>query len=95
MIVEEFEKRKIFIHKELNKLENINCFEPGGAFYAFPNISKSNMSGEKFSEIALNKFGVALVPGSSFGDSANDFVRISYANSIENIEKAIYRISKI
>jgi len=95
MIIKEFEKRKIFIHKELNKLEKINCFKPGGTFYAFPNISKSNMSGEQFSEIALNKFGVALVPGSSFGDSANDFVRISYANSIENIEKAVYRISKI
>ena len=45
--------------------------------------------------LLLNKYGVAIVPGSSFGESANNFVRLSYANSIENIEKAIYRISKI
>ena len=94
-IIEEFEKRKIFIHKELNKLERINCFLPGGAFYAFPNISKTNLSGKKFAEISLNDHGVAVVPGSSFGDSANDFIRLSYANSLDNIEEAIYRISKI
>ena len=94
-IVIEFEKRKIFIHKELNNLEKISCFKPGGAFYAFPNIKKTQMSGKKFADIALDKFGVAVVPGSSFGDSANDFIRISYANSLENIEKAIYRLSKI
>ena len=51
--------------------------------------------GEKFSKIALNKYGVALVPGTSFGDNAYDFVRISYANSLKNIEEAIKRISKI
>ena len=94
-IVNEFEKRKKFIHRELNNLDNISCFNPGGAFYAFPNISKTNLSGDSFADIALNDHGVALVPGSSFGDCANDFVRISYANSIENIEKAIYRLSKI
>ena len=94
-IIKEFEKRKIFIHRELNKLENVTCFKPGGAFYAFPNISKTNLSGQKFADIALNEYNVALVPGSSFGDSADNFIRLSYANSIENIEKAIYRISKI
>ena len=94
-IVKEFEKRKNFIYEALNKLEKINCFKPGGTFYAFPNISKTKMSGKEFSDIALNKFGVALVPGSSFGDSGNKFVRLSYANSLENIEKAIYRLSKI
>ena len=73
----------------------MNCFRPGGAFYAFPNISKSNLSGEKFSEVALNDYGVALVPGTSFGDNAKMNIRISYANSMENIEKAINRLSKI
>ena len=53
------------------------------------------MSGEKYAEKALKELGVAVVPGSSFGDSANDFIRISYANSIENIEKALYRLAKI
>jgi len=94
-IVKEFQKRKNFVHENLNKLKNISCFEPGGAFYAFPNISSKGMKGNDFSEIALNEKGVALVPGTSFGDSANDFIRISYANSLENLEKALYRISSI
>ena len=94
-IIKEFEKRRNFIHKELNKLEKITCFKPGGAFYAFPNISQTKMSGNEFADIALNNHGVAIVPGTSFGDNAHNFVRLSYANSIENIEKAIYRIAKI
>ena len=94
-IVNEFEKRKEYVFKELNKLDKISCFEPGGAFYAFPNISKTGLSGKKFSEIALEEKGVALVPGSSFGDNANDFVRISFANSLENIKEAIIRLSTI
>jgi len=94
-VVKEFESRKSFVHSELNKLIKIQCFKPGGAFYAFPNISKTNMSGNQFADIALNKMGVALVSGSSFGNSVDDYVRISYANSMENIEKAIYRLSKI
>ena len=73
----------------------MTCFEPGGAFYAFPNIAESGHNGQRFSDIALLEKGVALVPGTSFGDSAKDFVRVSYANSMENLEKAIYRLSTI
>ena len=94
-IKREFFKRKNFVHKKLNDLKKISCFEPGGAFYAFPNVSKSGFNGQKFSDIALQEKGVALVPGTSFGNSAEDFVRISYANSMENLEKAIYRLSEI
>ena len=94
-IIKKFESRKNFIYEKLNELDKISCFKPGGAFYAFPNIEKTNMSGNEFADIALNKYGVALVPGSSFGNSADNFVRLSYANSIENIEKAIYRLSSI
>ena len=95
VIKKEFHKRKNFVHSKLNELEKINCFEPGGAFYAFPNISKSGLSAQKFADIALDEKGVALVPGTSFGDSAENFVRLSYANSMENLEKAIYRLSAI
>ena len=94
-ISKEFEKRKNFIYEKLNNLEKIKCFKPGGAFYAFPNVSDTKMSGKEFADLALEKHGVAVVPGNSFGDSVNDFIRLSYANSIENIEKAIYRLSKI
>ncbi|MDA9748938.1 pyridoxal phosphate-dependent aminotransferase [Pelagibacteraceae bacterium] len=94
-IVSEFQRRKEFLYKEINKLDKISCFKPGGAFYAFPNISKTGLSGEDFSNIALYKKGVALVPGTSFGDKATNFVRISFANSLENLEEAIKRISTI
>ena len=94
-IKKEFQNRKVFVHSKLNKLNNMTCFNPGGAFYAFPNVSKSGLNGQKFSDIAIEEKGVALVPGTSFGDSAKDFVRISYANSMENLEKAIYRLSTI
>jgi len=94
-IVDEFEKRKNFLYNKINKMEKIKCFQPGGAFYAFPNVSKTGFNGKKFCDLALNEKGVALVPGTSFGDSANDFVRISFANSIEKIEEALYRISSI
>jgi len=94
-IVREFEKRKNFLHKEINKIDSLKCFKPGGAFYAFPNVSKTGLNGKKFADIALNEKGVAIVPGTSFGDSADDFIRISFTNSIENIEKALYRISTI
>tara|TARA_Y100000746_G_scaffold122366_1_gene104852 strand:- start:68 stop:838 length:771 start_codon:yes stop_codon:yes gene_type:complete len=94
-IVSEFQKRKEYVFNELNKLDKISCFEPGGAFYAFPNISKTGLSGKKFSDLALEEKGVALVPGSSFGDNASEFVRISFANSLENIKEAINRLSTI
>ena len=94
-IVSEFQKRKNYVYNELNKLEKISCFQPGGAFYAFPNISKSRLNGSEFSRIALEEKGVALVPGSSFGDNADNFVRISFANSLENIKEAIKRLSTI
>ena len=94
-IVLEFQKRKDFVHKQINALDRVSCFNPGGAFYAFPNISKTGLSGDEFSNLALNDKGVALVPGTSFGNKANDFVRISFANSLENLREGIKRISTI
>ena len=94
-LVNEFQKRKEFLHKEINKLNKISCFNPGGAFYAFPNIANTGLNGKEFSDLALEKKGVALVPGTSFGDKADKYVRISFANSLEKIEEAIKRISTI
>ena len=94
-IVSEFESRRDFIFEKLNKENKLNCFKPGGAFYAFPNVSKTGLSGNEFAKIALEKYYVALVPGTSFGESPTDHVRISYANSLENIKKALERLSKI
>ena len=94
-IVNEFQKRKELVYREINKLENISCFNPGGAFYAFPNVSKTGLNGKEFADLALKEKGVALVPGTSFGDKANNYIRVSYANSLEKIEEAIKRISTI
>tara|TARA_Y100001970_G_scaffold71444_1_gene90765 strand:+ start:248 stop:1405 length:1158 start_codon:yes stop_codon:yes gene_type:complete len=94
-IIFQFQRRKEFLHKEINKLDKISCFNPGGAFYAFPNISKTGLNDKEFSKIALEEKGVALVPGTSFSNKANKFVRISFANSLEKIEEAIKRISEI
>ena len=56
-ISKEFEKRKNFIYEKLNNLEKIKCFKPGGAFYAFPNISDTKMTGKEFADLALEKHG--------------------------------------
>jgi len=88
-IARAFEERRNVIYKRLNAIKNIRCFKPGGSFYAFANVSKTKMTGDEFANKALEEYGVAVVPGSSFGDSANDFVRFSFANSQNNINKAI------
>ena len=94
-IAKEFEERRNLIYKKLNSLNNIKCFKPGGAFYAFPNVSKTKMTGDEFAHRALEEYGVAVVSGTSFGDSANEFVRFSFANSQKNINKAINILSEM
>lgn len=69
------------------------CFEPLGAFYAFPSIRSSGLSSAQFCEELLLEEKVAIVPGSAFGESGEGFVRISYAASIENIKKAMEKIT--
>ena len=90
-----FDKRRNLIVEGLNSLPGIRCNKPGGAFYTFPNISETGMTGDVFAEKCLLEAGVAIVPGTSFGDSCSDYVRFSFANSYENIEKALEKINKI
>ncbi len=72
----------------------IPCFEPFGAFYIFPDISKFGMTSDEFCERLLREERLAVVPGSAFGDSGEGFLRISYAYSVENIELALERLRK-
>ncbi len=95
----EFEKRRNFLVASLNKMENVESMKPKGAFYAFPDISyylKNNKKGIKNSaelcEYLLENFQIALVPGSAFGKE--DYVRFSYANSLDNIKKGLKRFEK-
>ena len=90
-----FDKRRNLIVEGLNSLPGVRCNKPGGAFYVFPNISETGMTGEVFAEKCLLDAGVAIVPGTSFGKSCSDYVRFSFANSYENIEKALEKINKI
>jgi aminotransferase len=68
------------------------CFEPKGAFYAFPSVASSGLTDEEFSERLLMEHKVAMVPGSAFGKSGAGHVRASYATSMSNIEEALTRI---
>ena len=93
--MKEFNVRRKLIVDGLNSLKGVQCSLPGGAFYAFPNVRETGMNGEEFANKCLNKAGVAIVPGTSFGNFATGNVRFSFAASQENISKAIEKIDKI
>lgn len=93
-MIEEFKVRRDYLVNELNKIKNIECKKPGGAFYVFPKIIKDNLSSIEISKYLLEKKFVATVPGSSFGEKGEGFLRISYANSIENLKKFINHLKK-
>ena len=66
---------------------------PAGAFYAFPNVSGTGMSSREFANLLLDKYGVATLSGTSFGVYGDGYLRLSYANSVANLEKALDRIA--
>jgi aspartate/methionine/tyrosine aminotransferase len=79
----------------LNQLPGFSCVEPGGAFYAFPNITGTGMTARELQNKMLENAGVATVAGTSFGVFGEGYIRFSYANSIENIRAAIQRIGNL
>ena len=85
------ERRKVIV-KELNALPGVRCIEPGGAFYAFPNIEGTGKSARDLQDLFLEKAGVATVAGTSFGSFGEGYIRFSYANSVANIQEAMKRI---
>ncbi len=87
----EFSKRRAFAHEQLNAIPGITCVNAQGAFYLFPNISATGMKSSEFCECLLSKAKVAAVPGVAFG--SDDYLRISYATSMENLEKALERLA--
>ena len=90
-MVAEYDRRRRLIVDGFNTL-GLDCFEPKGAFYAFPSIARSGMSSEDFANKLLAEEEVALIPGEAFGESGNGFVRAAYAQSYEKIEEALNRI---
>ncbi|NWG11797.1 pyridoxal phosphate-dependent aminotransferase [Candidatus Bathyarchaeota archaeon] len=93
-MVAEFKKRREVVVSGLNKIEGITCKKPRGAFYVFPNITGTGMECRKLGDYLLNEAGVAVLPGTSFGKYGEGYLRLSFANSIENIKKALDRIEK-
>jgi len=88
-MLEAFRERREVIVSGLNAVPGVSCVEPGGAFYAFPNISELGLSAATLADRLLDEAGVACLPGTSFGAYGEDHLRFSYANSVENIRRAL------
>jgi aspartate aminotransferase len=93
-MVTEFKKRREVIVSGLNSIKGITCKKPRGAFYVFPNTKGTGMDCRKLGDHLLYNAGVAVLPGTSFGKFGEDHLRLSFANSVENIKRALDRIAK-
>ena len=93
-MVEEYDRRRRFIVKELNEIDGIRCATPRGAFYVFPDISKLKMSSSDFCLQLLNETGVSTTPGSVFGECGEGHIRISYASDLQTISEGVKRIKR-
>ncbi len=90
-----FEERRQLIVDGLNAIPGFRCRTPGGAFYAFPNVEGTGLDARSLQRRLLEEAGVATVAGTSFGHLGEGFIRFSYANSVNNIEKALKRIASL
>ncbi len=88
-MVEEYEKRRNYMVEALNTLPGCSCLQPDGAFYIFVNITGTGMTGDEFCRIMIDEAGVSMTPGHVFGPMGKDFVRVSYANSMDNLRLAV------
>ncbi len=92
-MVEDYNRRRLFMVKGLHKI-GLPCFEPKGAFYAFPSIKGTGLTSEQFAEKLLMEEKVAVVPGDAFGQCGEGYVRCCYATSMEDIEEALNRMGR-
>jgi aspartate aminotransferase len=93
-MVTEYQRRRDIIVDGLNSLPGIHCLKPQGAFYAFPNIQKTNKSSDELANLMLDG-GVAVLPGSAFGEYGEGYLRLVFANSVENIKRALERMENV
>jgi aminotransferase len=91
MMKAEYDRKRKFLYKSLLDM-GLECFEPLGAFYMFPSVESTGMNGEEFATAFLKSHEVAVVPGGAFGNSGVNHIRISYAYSMEKLEKAMDRM---
>jgi len=90
----EYKRRRDYLFTSLNNIEKLSCALPDGAFYMFLNIKEIGLTSQEFTKYILEEAGVATVPGIVFGKTGEGYVRLSYANSYENIVKAVERIKE-
>ncbi len=91
-MVAAFDQRRQVVMHEITSVPGLSCVEPAGAFYAFPNITATGLSAKQVETGLLEEAGVATIAGTSFGRHGEGYIRLSYANSVENIRDAMSRI---
>ncbi|MBM3630404.1 MAG: aminotransferase class I/II-fold pyridoxal phosphate-dependent enzyme [Alphaproteobacteria bacterium] len=94
-MMDKFNERRKLIYDGLNSLPGVECSMPGGAFYAFPKVIGTGMDGSVFTKRCMHEAGVAIVPGTAFGKTSQDYVRFSFAASKDNISRALDNIKKM
>ena len=94
MMLTEFDRRRQAVVKGLNALPGVSCIVPKGAFYAFPNVSQTGWKAKKLASALLEDAGVATIGGPDFGVHGEGYIRLSYANSLPNIERALGRMGE-
>ena len=93
-MVAEFDRRRAVVVKGLNALPGISCATPKGAFYAFPNMKNTGWKAKPLASALLEDTGVATIGGPDFGILGEGYIRLSYANSTQNIERALERMGE-
>ena len=91
---DEFRRRRDVFVAGINQVKGFSCRVPKGAFYAFPNITRTGWTSKKLADALLDEAGVACLAGTAFGEFGEGYLRFSVANSIENIQKALSQIQK-
>lgn len=94
MMVREYEKRRNYICERINAIWGLSCIRPKGAFYLFVNVGGTGLKAREYSDRLLDEYHVAVVPGDNFGADAADYIRISYATSMEQIIKGCDRMER-
>jgi aspartate aminotransferase len=93
-VVAEYQRRRDVLVAGLNAIPGVRCRTPQGAFYVFPNVSSFGKSADWLADYLLNEAGVAVLPGTSFGPNGEGFLRLVYANSMDNIELALVQMTE-
>ncbi len=93
-MVDEFHQRRELVIRRLNNIPGLSCVMPHGAFYAFPNITGTGMDSRTYANHLLTTAGVAVLPGTAFGEYGEGYIRISFANSQDNLNKALDQITE-